>query len=781
MLKFGNKEFRNLQEQVAENMKNIDGIIKGSAVLGEFGIKVMGQVDDLEDLPTVPEYKEEHREWEYGDSIAVGTEAPYDFYILTRADDDHDSDYWFNIGRFPEPGPIGPTGLTGPQGIQGIQGEQGPTGATGPVITVSFSTDPVPGGYTLGNITTEDGLVWNIPSATAVIGPTGATGPEGPMGPTGETGAQGPTGEPGAQGPVGPTGPQGEAGVQGPTGETGAQGPVGPTGAKGDTGDIGPTGEKGADGAMGPTGPQGEVGPQGPTGETGAQGPEGPTGAKGEDGAMGPTGPKGEDGQPGAEGPQGPTGETGATGPQGPTGETGAQGPQGPTGETGATGPQGPTGETGAEGPQGPTGPKGDDGAQGPQGPTGETGAQGPEGPTGAQGPVGPTGAAPDTSIFATLAGGTSSEPQTFSGTNLFTSGIYAGNAANPMSAAYISQSMITIPSSNGMFLVGDPAGHFTMYKDGNITNGSASLTLPSVTGNIALTSDISYPVSDVTVDGVSVLDGTVAKLNTLMGPTGAPGAEGPIGPTGATGPEGPTGAQGEVGPQGPTGEQGIQGLTGPTGETGAQGPQGPTGDVGPIGPTGAQGPAGTGLEVIDVTIGTEGISAADYTKISANPEKYIIRDNNLICYSYTRTLSGPIYRYSAIANITSAFNNSTLSGIDISSSRNVGLTSLSVSAVSGVNDGTNWTSLTIGSSTYAIPAGGSTPSNMVTTDTAQTISGAKTITADMTFTNSEIFMNNGYWLYWQASSNPKKHTYITGHDGASGDIELGLQADAGA
>jgi hypothetical protein len=62
MLKFGNKEFRNLQEQVAENMKNIDGIIKGSAVLGEFGIKVMGQVDDIEDLPTVAEYKEEHRE-----------------------------------------------------------------------------------------------------------------------------------------------------------------------------------------------------------------------------------------------------------------------------------------------------------------------------------------------------------------------------------------------------------------------------------------------------------------------------------------------------------------------------------------------------------------------------------------------------------------------------------------------------------------------------------------------------------------------------------------------
>lgn len=46
--------------------------------------------------------------------------------------------------------------------------------------------------------------------------------------------------------------------------------------------------------------------------------------------------------------------------------------------------------------------------------------------------------------------------------------------------------------------------------------------------------------------------------------------------------------------------------------------------------------------------------------------------------------------------------------------------------AVSGVNDGTNWTSLTIGSDTYAIPQG-STPTNMVTTNTTQDITGEKT------------------------------------------------------
>lgn len=46
--------------------------------------------------------------------------------------------------------------------------------------------------------------------------------------------------------------------------------------------------------------------------------------------------------------------------------------------------------------------------------------------------------------------------------------------------------------------------------------------------------------------------------------------------------------------------------------------------------------------------------------------------------------------------------------------------------AVSGTNDGTNWTTLTIGNATYGI-GGGSAPSNMVTTDTVQTITGEKT------------------------------------------------------
>ena len=144
MLKFGNKEFRNLQEQVEENMKDIEKLKSGQAVLDEFGIKVVGEVSDIEDLPTVAEYKESTPDWEYGDTFAVGTDAPYTLYILTRANETHEADYWFDIGEFPAPGPQGPQG---PQGPEGQQGPTGPSGADGaaagfgtPTATAAMTT-----------------------------------------------------------------------------------------------------------------------------------------------------------------------------------------------------------------------------------------------------------------------------------------------------------------------------------------------------------------------------------------------------------------------------------------------------------------------------------------------------------------------------------------------------------------------------------------------------------------------------------------------------------------
>lgn len=129
MLKFGNLEFRNLQEQVEENMKDIEALKSGQAVLDEFGIKVVGEVESVGDMPTVAEYKEEVPDWEYGDAFAIGTEPPYTMYILTRANGEHESDYWFNIGDFPAPGPQGEQGPQGPEGQQGQTGDTGPAGA----------------------------------------------------------------------------------------------------------------------------------------------------------------------------------------------------------------------------------------------------------------------------------------------------------------------------------------------------------------------------------------------------------------------------------------------------------------------------------------------------------------------------------------------------------------------------------------------------------------------------------------------------------------------------
>lgn len=150
-----NKTYRNLQEQVYKNMQDILDIKQMSIVLDEFGIKVVGHIDDADELPDPEEY-----EGEFGDAYAVGTEPPYTFYVWTR-NEMGDNPGWFDIGEFPVPGPQGPAGqdgadgATGPQGPKGDKGDKGDTGLQGP------------------------------------------QGPKGDTGATGATGAQGPKGDTG--------------------------------------------------------------------------------------------------------------------------------------------------------------------------------------------------------------------------------------------------------------------------------------------------------------------------------------------------------------------------------------------------------------------------------------------------------------------------------------------------------------------------------------------------------------------------------------------------------
>ena len=236
MLTIGNEEFRNLEEQVEKNKDDILFILEQEGVLNQFGIKVVGQIDTAASLPAPSIYA-----GDYGDAYAVGTQTPYDLYIWTRANGTHPNDYWFNIGKFPVPGPAGKDGaqgpqgergLTGPQGIQGIpgkdgaqgkpgitgpqgiQGIQGPMGPQGPAgqsfqiasIIANTSLLPTPtesirnqaylvgteAPYDLYVITGNGDLYWsNAGQITGVQGPQGAPGPQGPAGANGINGING--------------------------------------------------------------------------------------------------------------------------------------------------------------------------------------------------------------------------------------------------------------------------------------------------------------------------------------------------------------------------------------------------------------------------------------------------------------------------------------------------------------------------------------------------------------------------------------------------------------
>ena len=179
------KVYRNLEEQV-QYLTSFHEVNKG---LAEWGISVKGQVATAQDLPPVGE--------NYGDAYAVGTSAPFFFYIWTIADNATNG-YWF---------PFGEISIAGPQGPKGDKGDPGPAGISSRWYIMS-SPPATSGNYLTGDIWMQSGT-GNIWVYT----------------------------EPGiweAQGTI--KGPQGIQGIQG---LSGPQGPEGPQGPKGDTGDPG--------------------------------------------------------------------------------------------------------------------------------------------------------------------------------------------------------------------------------------------------------------------------------------------------------------------------------------------------------------------------------------------------------------------------------------------------------------------------------------------------------------------------------------------------------------
>lgn len=190
--------------------------------------------------------------------------------------------------------------------------------------------------------------------------------------------------------------------------------------------------------------------------------------------------------------------------------------------------------------------------------------------------------------------------------------------------------------------------------------------------------------------DPFTYSDFTQEQLAALVGPRG------PKGDTGQTGPQGPQGIQGPAGQQGPKGDTGEQGPVGPQGPTGEQGPagiQGPKGDKGDTGETGQQGPQGIqGPAGQDGSNGTDGITP----HIDSTTGNWFIGSTDTGVHA-----QGPQGPAGTVANLAT------------------------VATSGSYNDLID---------TPTIPV---LPTNHVTTDTAQTVSGNKTFSGTTTFSGS--------------------------------------------
>ena len=228
MLTIGDKEYRNLEEQVRQNQKDIKYILEEEGVLNEFGIKVVGQVNSQTALPDPDSY-----EGEYGDAYAVGTVSPYELYIYTRKFSGTTGPQWFNIGTFPLAGPKGDQGIQGPVGLTALMyGTQYKTTVMEPfknqIVTLSsswFNRTPQSGdsfdfvyNYT-NSITNEKKTYLTTASFESIAGTNinvrinSFQEIQGRKGDQGIQGIQGPQGETGPQGPQGIQGPQGAPGL----------------------------------------------------------------------------------------------------------------------------------------------------------------------------------------------------------------------------------------------------------------------------------------------------------------------------------------------------------------------------------------------------------------------------------------------------------------------------------------------------------------------------------------------------------------------------------------
>lgn len=194
MITVNGKEYRNLEEQVLKNQKDIQDFKDGNQTIAEFGITVVGILSDASQLPEFGEA--------YGDAYLIGTATPYDMRVWTR-DVANQSAKWVDLGAFP---------------LQGPKGERGEIGST---ITIGNGTPTsiptragdyfinfINGNWYMSVESTEGGYIW--------VYRFNLKGEKGDRGEQGKQGVQGIPGEQGKTGPIGPQGIQGETGPVGP-------------------------------------------------------------------------------------------------------------------------------------------------------------------------------------------------------------------------------------------------------------------------------------------------------------------------------------------------------------------------------------------------------------------------------------------------------------------------------------------------------------------------------------------------------------------------------------
>lgn len=188
MLVYNNKEYRNLQEQVQKNKADIEDWKSKQETLANWGIRIVGQIEDEADLP-------EDYTGDYGDAYQVGTGDTAKYYAWIRPTTEVDKDHWMDMGSLSIAGPQGPAGdsiknlsVTGYETY-----ESGNRTVTKHTIRMMLS----------------DGTYKDFQLLTAA-----------------QNGEQGQQGQQGIQGEAGPQGPKGEKGDVGPQGEMGPTAPA---------------------------------------------------------------------------------------------------------------------------------------------------------------------------------------------------------------------------------------------------------------------------------------------------------------------------------------------------------------------------------------------------------------------------------------------------------------------------------------------------------------------------------------------------------------------------